>query len=133
MDKLKISELLGAHPYGAFWIKDIHLFSWGNEVVFECLYEPGAPAEPIPFQLVLHDCRDIQWRVYAHLKPPDDRALPATSMVNVHLGTGDHRKPLHMLTDSFGITVSYQTLQIERPLPPPATATSVPPSPRIEG
>jgi hypothetical protein len=114
MDKLKIAEILGAHPYGAFWVKDIHLFSWGNEVVFECLYEPGAPAAPIPFQLVLHDCRDIQWRVYAHLKPPEDRTLPATSMVNVHLGTADHRKPLHMLTDSFGITVAYGKLNIEK-------------------
>ena len=121
MDKMKIAELLGAHPYGAFWVRDVHLFGWGSEIVFACLYEPGAPAEPIPFQLVLHDCRDIQWRVYAHLKPPEDRSLPATSMVNVHLGSSDHRKPLHILTDSFGITVSYQTLMVEKsgsPIPP---------------
>jgi hypothetical protein len=107
VDKLKIAEVLGAHPYGAFWVKDIHLFSWGNEVVFECLYEPGAPAEPIPFQVVLQDCRDIQWRVF-------------------HLGTSDHRKPLHMLTDSFGITVSYQALTIEKPHSPA-------PSPQARG
>jgi hypothetical protein len=97
------------------------LFNWGGEIVFACLYEPGAPADPIPFQLVLTDCRDIQWRVYAHLKPPEDRSLPATSKVNVHLGSSEHRKPLHMLTDSFGITVSYQTLTVEKSGNPPTT------------
>src|SRR5215470_17297823 len=114
MDRQQLAEALGAHPYGAFWVKDIHLFGWGSEVIFECLYEPGAPADPVPFQLVLKDCRDIQWRVYAHLQPPDDRTLPATSLVNVHLGAGDHRKPLNILTDSFGITVTYRALKIER-------------------
>lgn len=114
MDKLKIAEMLGAHPYGAFWVKDIHLFQWGGEVVLECLYEPGAPAAPIPFQLVLHDCRDLQWRAYVHLKHPEDRTLPATSIVNVRLGSADHRKPLHLLTDSFGLTVSYGALRVAK-------------------
>ena len=64
---------------------------------------------------MLHDCRDIQWRVYAHLKLPDDptMSVAATSLVDVRLGSDQHRKPLHMLTDSFGITVTYQTLTVE--------------------
>ena len=126
MDKLKIAELLGVHPYGAFWVRDIHLVGWGSEMTFDCLYEPGAPADPIPFQLVLHDCRDIQWRVYAHLKMPDDptMSVPATSLVDIRLGSDHHRKPLHMLTDSFGITVTYQTLTVERQLSKPSSIPS---------
>jgi len=113
MDRQKIADHLGVHPYGAFWIKDIHLFNWAYEVIFECLYEPGAPADPISFQMVLTDCRDLQWRVYAHLRHAEE-ALPATSLVNVRLGTEHHRKPLHILTDAFGLSISYGTLVIQK-------------------
>jgi hypothetical protein len=114
MDRQQIAEQLGAHPYGAFWVRDIHLFNWGFEVILECLYEPGSPADPIPFQMMLADCRDLQWRVYAHLQPPEDRSLPATNLVNIRLGTEHHRKPLHILTDAFGLSISYGTLVIQK-------------------
>jgi hypothetical protein len=118
MDRQQLAEQLGVHPYGMFWVKDIHLFGWGHEVILYCLYEPGAPADPVPFQITLNDCRELQWRVYAHLQPPDDRTLPATSIVNIHTGTDQHRKPLHILTDAFGLSVSYGTLAIEMTQPP---------------
>ena len=105
-------------PFGMFWVRDIILFSWGYEVIFDCLYDLGEPSKSVPFQLVLTDCRDMQWRVYAHLQHPEDRTLPATKLVNIHLGTEYHRKPMHLLTDSFGITVSYGTLVIQKITPP---------------
>ena len=110
MDKLKIAEALGSHPYGALWVKDVRLASWGRDVAFECLYEPGAPSKPIPFHLTLKDCREMRWRIYAHL----DGQAGMASIVNISLGTGQQRKPANILTDFFGLTVSYGELVIEK-------------------
>jgi hypothetical protein len=109
MDKLKIAEMLDSHPYGAFSIRDMRLTGWGKDVVFECLYEPGAPGKPVPFQVMLKDCRDMHWRVYAH----GDGQVAAT-IVNINLGTGQHRKPAQILTDYFGLTVLYGEVVIEK-------------------
>lgn len=114
MDRQALAERLGVHPYGAYWVNAVNLMGWGSDVTFDCLYEPGAPAENISFQIVLNDCRELHWRVYAHLKAMEDRTLPAASLVNIHLGTAGHRKPLHILTDSFGLSVSYGTITIQK-------------------
>jgi hypothetical protein len=109
MDKLKLAEALGSHPYGVFWIHDLRLVGWGQDLVFECVYEPGAPSKPVRFQLVLKDCREMRWRVYSHA----DGATPA-SIVNIAFGTGQHRKPANILTDAFGLTVLYGEYVIEK-------------------
>lgn len=111
MDKLKIAEALGSHPYGAFWIQAMRVDGWGRDLAFDCLYEPGAPSKPVPFQLTLKDCREMRLRVYAHA---DGTGMPAASIVNISLGTGQHRKPANILTDYFGLTVSYGELVIEK-------------------
>ncbi|MBI5671120.1 MAG: hypothetical protein HZC41_24250 [Chloroflexi bacterium] len=111
MDKPKLCDLLGARYYGTFWVRDVRMQDWGSDLVLDCSYEPGEPDAPIPFRLTLHDCREIQWRVYAHLKHPEDTTLPA-ELVNVALGAGNHHKPLNLLTDSFGLTVLYGELQV---------------------
>lgn len=111
MDTGKLAGLLNAPEGGVFSVTNIQLLSWGNDLTFDCLYEPeGLPA--LPFKLVLNDCRELQWRVYAHLKHPEDKTLPVAMLVNLRLGTDMHRKPLHMLTDFFGLTVSYGTLTV---------------------
>jgi hypothetical protein len=114
MDKPKLCDMLGAHPYGTFWVRDVHLFDWGSEIVLDCLYEPGTPGKPVPFQLILKDCRDLNWRVYAHLKHPEDASLPTATLINIRLGTDNHRKPLTMLTDFFGLNVSYGSLTVQK-------------------
>ena len=109
MDKLKIAEALNSHPYGAFWVHDLRLVGWGKDVVFECVYEPGGPSKPVPFLLTLKDCREMRWRVYAHAD-----GSPTASIVNISLGTGQHRKPANILTDYFGLTVLYGEYVIEK-------------------
>jgi|FLYN01.1.fsa_nt_gi hypothetical protein len=109
MDKLKIAEALGSHPYGVFWIQALRLEGWGRDLVFECVYEPGGPSQPVPFLLTLKDCREMRWRVYAHAD-----GLPSASIVNIILGTGQHRKPANILTDYFGLTVLYGEYVIEK-------------------
>lgn len=112
MDKVRLSDMLGVPAGGTFWVRDLHHFDWGAELVLDCTYEIGQPSTVTAFQIILKDCRDLHWRVYAHLKPLDDQTLPAAAVVNLRLGTNDHRRPLHLLTDSFGLTVSYGTLAL---------------------
>jgi hypothetical protein len=114
MDKSKLCAALNVTPYGAFQVTNLRLLDWGGTMIFECLFDPGPSGDLVRFRLILRDCRDIQWRVYAHLKPPDDQTLPTTQLVNIRLGDDNHRKPLNMLTDAFGITTSYGALKIEK-------------------
>jgi hypothetical protein len=113
MDRGVLYEQLGVEPGGTVWVKDVHFFYWGSEVVLECLYQP-TDGVAVPFQMALTDCRELQWRVYAHLQHPEDRTLPATALVNLRLGTGGQRKPLQLLADAFALTVLYGTLAIAR-------------------
>ncbi len=112
MDKALLSERLGIAPGGNFQVKDITLGGWGSSLIFDCLCEVDGAVTL--FTLKLEDCREIQHRVYAHLMHPEDQTLPTATFVNLRLGSDNHRKPLHLLTDFFGLTVSYGKLQIEK-------------------
>jgi hypothetical protein len=78
------------------------------------MYALTFPEVSVPFDIYLSDCREHQWRVYAHLKHPEDQTLPTATFVNLRLGSDNHRKPLHLLTDFFGLTVSYGQLRLEK-------------------
>ena len=114
MDKVRLSEMLGLQPLGTFRVKAIALDGWGSSLTLDCLHELTTPTGIVPFILHLSDCRELQWRVYAHLKHPEDQTLPTATFVNLRLGSDNHRKPLHLLTDFFGLTVSYGTLRLEK-------------------
>ncbi|MCA0457360.1 MAG: hypothetical protein LCI00_25540 [Chloroflexi bacterium] len=114
MDKGRLSEMLGLQPMGTFLVKSVTAGGWGSSLGFACLYELSPSSEPFTFTLQLDDCREIQWRVYAHLKHAEDQTLPTATFVNLRLGSDNHRKPLHLLTDFFGLTVSYGTLRLEK-------------------
>lgn len=114
MDKVRLSEMLGLQPLGTFQVKSVALGGWGSSLNLDCLYELASPSTPFTFTMQLDDCREIQWRVYAHLKHPEDQTLPTATFVNLRLGSDNHRKPLHLLTDFFGLTVSYGALRLEK-------------------
>ncbi len=113
MDKPELCKLLGVEPYGTFYFHELRLKNWGAEIVLDGYYEHVEPQAVTSFRLILEDCREMQWRVYAHLRPLDDVDLPATMMVNLSLGQNHHRKPLHLLTDAFGISIYYGELRLE--------------------
>jgi hypothetical protein len=114
MDKVRLSEMLGLPAAGTFQVKAIALEGWASSLTLDCLYEVGSPTIITPFKLHLLDCRELQWRVYAHLKHPEDQTLPTATLVNLRLGSDNHRKPLHVLTDFFGLTISYGTLRLDK-------------------
>ena len=114
MDQPKLCDLLRV-PYGSlFRVDEVRLRDWGGGLVLDCRCEPGQPDSPVPFQIILKDCRDIQWRVYAHLSHTEGAPLPPTPVVNIKLGSPTHRKPLALLTDAFGVTISYGEIAIHR-------------------
>ncbi len=125
MDKLRLLELLNItptrvyiergleQPGGQFLVTGLELRGWGSELRLNGGYEE-AGLETRHFTIHLSDCRELQWRVYAHLKHPEDVTLPVSHLVNLRLGSDSHRKPLHLLTDFFGLTVSYGSLTIVR-------------------
>lgn len=112
MDKARLIDLLGCQQGGTIQVKSIMLEGWGSGLKFDCLYDLAKTITV--FTLQLDDCREIQWRVYAHLKHPEDQTLPTATFVNLRLGSDNHRKPLHLLTDFFGLTVSYGALRLEK-------------------
>ena len=117
MDKVRLSEMLGLEAQGTFRVRAIALDGWGSSLTLDCQHEVGTPTVTTPFTLQLIDCRELQWRVYAHLKHPEDQTLPTATFVNLRLGSDNHRKPLHLLTDFFGLTVSYGVLRLDK-IPP---------------
>ncbi len=114
MDKARLLDVIGGPDGGMFWVRDMRLDGWGSAVTLECGYVLSAD-EMIRFDLLLTDCREIQWRIYAHLQPPATASRILTSLVNIRLGTDNHRKPLQILADAFGLTISYGKLEIVRP------------------
>jgi hypothetical protein len=80
---------------------------WGQTLRFSGI------AGELLFRLTLTDCRESRWQHYAHMQIADRPAFPPATIVDLSLGRDQHRVPLQMLTDYFGLTVSYGTLQIE--------------------
>lgn len=117
MDRLKLTEMLDLHPYGALTVEGMQLINWGRDVIFTCTYDPGEPGKPARFRLVFADCRDIRWRIYTHISldaADGVSPMPPTPVINLTLGTDGHRKPANLLTDTFGLSVVYGALRVER-------------------
>jgi hypothetical protein len=114
MDQTKLVEAIGVQPGGIFFISDMRFSNWGQEIAFSGHYELPESDQIAHFQISLQDCRDLQWRVYAHRNTAENLAAPPAALVNLRLGTNHHRKPFQMLTDSFGITILYGEILIQK-------------------
>lgn len=114
MDKDTLAERLGAQPGGDFQVHSIQPVQWGHELLIEFSYVPKPGMKPIAFHIHLRDCRELQWRLYAHLRAPEDQSLTTATLVNILLGRDNHRKPMNILTDFFGLTASYGEMTIQK-------------------
>jgi len=113
MDQAKLSEAIGVAAGGTFFINEMNFLNWGQEITFIAHYELPESHEAVDFQITLRDCRDLQWRVYAYSSRAENGATPPAALVNLRLGTNQHRKPFQMLTDAFGITILYGEILIQ--------------------
>lgn len=118
MDKSKIINTLGLIPGGEMTISDIQMVQWGRDIIFECIYRTAAenvePDAPVLFRLVFQDCREIKYRIYAHIGVHEQGQVTKTAdVVELSLGQGNHRRDANILTNHFAVTLSYGDIRIE--------------------
>jgi hypothetical protein len=118
MDREIIINRLGLVPGGGLSIVDIQMVQWGRDLVFECVYRTvsrnAPPDDPVRFNLVFKDCRDIKYRIYAHISIHERGQVTAVADVaELQLGKGHHRRDANILTNHFGVTVSYGEIMLE--------------------
>ena len=108
MNHSAITDRLNLPPATVLQLIHLDIELWGQTLCFS-----GIACQQ-SFQIRLTDCREVRWQHYAHMDAPDRPAFPPTEIVDFHLGKDQHRQPLQLLTDHFGLTVSYGALQIEK-------------------
>lgn len=88
-------------------ITNIKVSLWGNEVLFECLYNPEAPS---PYVMVFKDCREMRWDVH----DPEEVQDTFADLIGFHLGEDNHREPALIYTDIFEISLLYGSFTIHK-------------------
>jgi hypothetical protein len=119
MDRQKIIDVLGLVPNGGLSITDIQMVQWGRDLVLACRYQTTplttSPDPPVHFNLVFHDCREIRYKVYAHIGEHEQgQVTPIADVAELLLGHGNHRRDANILTNHFGLTIAYGKLIAER-------------------
>lgn len=117
MDQARIIDVLGLPPEGSLTITAMEMMQWGSDLVFHIQYTlspvPGIDEPPAAFRLLFRDCREIRFRVYAHIAQYEvGYVTPTADIAELRLGQGGHRKDAHLLTSTFGLTVSYGTAEV---------------------
>ena len=108
MNQPTLNETLGLQPDTVLQLTHLDAEVWGQTLRFT------GHAGEMCFCLTLTDCRESRWQLYAHMNAADCPAFPPATIVDLHVGKDQHRQPLQLLTDYFGLTVSYGGLLIER-------------------
>ena len=89
-------------------ITNINVSLWGNQIVFECIYDPTGHRSP--YSIVFQDCRDISWEVFH----PEDVKDPEADLIGFHLGEDAHRTAALIHTDIFEISILYGSFSIQK-------------------
>lgn len=108
MDQHKITDILNLPPGSLITLTSLQVALWGQDLLFD------GESEAVPFRLILRDCRDVRWQLYAHMQVEGRPPFPPANIANFSAGRDQHRSPLRLLTDYFGLSVSYGQLIIER-------------------
>jgi hypothetical protein len=117
MDRARILDTLELTPGGALSFSSISLAQWGRDVLFECEYlsVEATVDEPVEFQLIFRDCREIRIKTYAHIAEHElGEFVPRADVAEIALGLGNHRRDANILTNQFSITLSFGSIQVER-------------------
>ena len=89
-------------------IANVNVSLWGNEILFECIYDPTG--DRLPYSIVFHDCRDISWEVFH----PEDVKDPEADLIGIHLGEDAQRTAALIHTDIFEISILYGRFSIHK-------------------
>jgi hypothetical protein len=118
MDRSKIVQSLGLIDSGTFFVTDLEIKQWGRKIIFKCDYQTiqpdGTPDNPVLFDMIFRDCREIKWKTYAHIALAEVGHVPQrTELAEMSLGHGNHRRDANLLFAHFGVTLSYGELIIQ--------------------
>lgn len=103
----QVIAALGVEPGGMLFVRELQVLDWGRVLRLVCVYRLS-PDDDYPLDITFRDCRDMRWRIYAF-----DDGRPEVAVVDARLGRGGHRSPAHVLTDRFGLTLTYGELNID--------------------
>ncbi len=107
MDLDRLAESLSIAPESSIVVLGLDVADWGRLLRLPCRYTTPT-GEIGAFELIFDDCREMRWRLYTHYQGE----TPA--LVDLAFGTNAHRKPAHVLTDAFGISLLYSEWRVMR-------------------
>lgn len=106
-----IRSALGCADNSLLQLTDLSLQMWGRNMIIsgQCIPQTGTPQ---PFKLESIDCRETKWQLFSHHAHNDPIDFPTTDIVSLKMGQSHHRKSASILTDHFGLTWNYETLNL---------------------
>jgi hypothetical protein len=112
MHQAKLYNTLGCGEDNQLQITHMKTLMWGRDMIFYgvCVSTTGKSKL---FQLESIDCREVKWQVFSHHQLNIAVPFPTTDIVSFKIGQSHHRKSATLLTDHFGLTWNYQTLNLQ--------------------
>lgn len=106
-----IRSALGCAENSQLQFTNLTLQMWGRDMILDglCIPEKG---QPLDFILESIDCREVKWQLFTHHQMDTPVAFPTTDIVSLKIGQSHHRKSASTLTDHFGLTWNYKTLNL---------------------
>ena len=119
MDRGQIIQALGLVPGGEIAITDMQMVQWGRDLILECVYQTVLPDarddEPVVFRIVFLGCREIRYKVYAHISAHESGMVNnVAEIAEIVLGSPNHRRDAQILTTHFSISISYRDIRFEK-------------------
>jgi hypothetical protein len=111
MHKAMLTNALGCGEDSELQFTHMETLMWGRDMLFDGLCIP-AVGNPISFQLESIDCRKVTWQLFSHHQLDIPIPFPITDVVSFKIGQSQHRKSATVLTDHFGLTWNYKTLNL---------------------
>ena len=111
MHQPMIRSALGCAEDSLLQLTGLTMLMWGRDMVLDGLCVPDV-GTPLKFQLESIDCREMKWQLFTHHHLDEPIAFPTTDVVSLKIGQSHHRKSATTLTDHFGLTWNYKTLNL---------------------
>ncbi|GEM_PF-1475011 len=119
MDRAKLLDTLALVSGGDLLITSMDFIQWGRDIEFGMRYTippfESIPKETHPFKLIFRDCRELKYKVYAHIAIHElGRISSVADVVDMSLGQGNHRRDAQILTNLFSTSIAYGNVQVAR-------------------
>jgi len=106
-----LTNALGCTEGSQLQFTNMTTLMWGRDMILDGICIP-TEGKSVVFQLESVDCRKVTWQLFSHHQLDVPLAFPATEVVSFKIGQSHHRKSATVLTDHFGLTWNYKTLNL---------------------